>query len=217
MEASSGSTKQAAAAKTPSRRTFTEAARRAQIVNAAIEVIADAGYVKASFARIARAAGLSSTGMISYHFAGKDDLMREVVAEVSRVADAHVRPRMEEQTGARARLRAFIEASVGLADAYPKHVPAMVDVLAHLRDDDPSRGDVLGALESATDVQVERMREAQRSGEFREFDPRVMATAIRAAIDATVTRAGREPDFDAAAAGRELADLFDHATRRTER
>ncbi|MBF6048626.1 TetR family transcriptional regulator [Streptomyces sp. NRRL B-1677] len=217
MEASPGSTKQAAAAKDPSRRTFTEAARRAQIVNAAIEVIADAGYAKASFARIARAAGLSSTGMISYHFAGKDDLMREVVAEVSRVADAHVRPRMEERTGARARLRAFIEASVGLADAYPKHVPAMVDVLAHLRDDDPSRRDVLGTLESAADVQIERMREAQRSGEFREFDPRVMATAIRAAVDATVTRAGREPDFDAEAAGRELADLFDHATRRTER
>ncbi|WP_367131648.1 MULTISPECIES: TetR family transcriptional regulator [Streptomyces] len=217
MEASSGSTKQAASAKDPSRRTFTEAARRAQIVNAAIEVIADAGYAKASFARIARAAGLSSTGMISYHFAGKDDLMREVVAEVCRVADAHVRPRMEERTGARARLRAFIEASVGLADAYPKHLPAMADVLAHLRDDDPSRRDVLGTLESAADVQVERMREAQRSGEFREFDPRVMATAIRAAIDATVTRAGREPDFDAAAAGRELADLFDHATRRTER
>ncbi|MEV4504482.1 TetR/AcrR family transcriptional regulator [Streptomyces klenkii] len=217
MEASSSSNKQPVAAKKPSPRTFTEAARRAQIVNAAIEVIADAGYAKASFARIARAAGLSSTGMISYHFSGKDDLMREVVTEVSRVAEAHVRPRMEERTGARARLRAFIEASVGLADAYPKHLPAMVDVLAHLRDDDPSRRDALGTLESATGVQVERMREAQRSGEFREFDPWVMVTAIRAAIDATVTRAGREPDFDAAAAGRELADLFDHATRSVER
>ncbi|MEV5381019.1 TetR/AcrR family transcriptional regulator [Streptomyces nondiastaticus] len=217
MEAKSDSAEQEEAVKKPSRRTFTEAARRAQIVNAAIEVIADAGYAKASFARIAREAGLSSTGMISYHFAGKDDLMREVVAEVSRVAEAYVLPRMEERTGARARLRAFIEASVGLAGAYPKHLPAMIDVLAHLRDDDPSRHGLLGTVDSAADVQVERMREAQRSGEFREFDPRVMVTAIRAAIDATVTRAGREPGFDAAAAGRELADLFDHATRSAER
>lgn len=58
-------------------RTFTESARRAQIVTAAIEVIAEVGYAKASFSRIAKQAALSSTGMISYHFAGKDDLVAE--------------------------------------------------------------------------------------------------------------------------------------------
>jgi AcrR family transcriptional regulator len=33
-------------------------------------VIAEDGFAKASFSRIAKHAGLSSTGMISYHFAG---------------------------------------------------------------------------------------------------------------------------------------------------
>jgi AcrR family transcriptional regulator len=61
-------------------RTFTESARRAQIVTAAIEVIAEVGYAKASFSRIAKQAALSSTGMISYHFAGKDDLLTACVA-----------------------------------------------------------------------------------------------------------------------------------------
>jgi AcrR family transcriptional regulator len=55
-------------------RTFTESARRAQIVAAAIDVIADGGYASASFAAIARRAGLSSTGLISYHFASKEIL-----------------------------------------------------------------------------------------------------------------------------------------------
>ena len=54
------------------------AARREQIVAAAIEVIAAAGFAQASFARIAEHAGLSSTRLISYHFAGKADLMATV-------------------------------------------------------------------------------------------------------------------------------------------
>ena len=64
------------------RRSFTEGARRAQIVQAAIETIAEAGYRGATFARITERAGLSSTGLISYHFASRDELIGEVVAKV---------------------------------------------------------------------------------------------------------------------------------------
>ena len=63
-------------------RTLTEQARRAQIVSAAIGTIADLGYRNATFAQIARRAGLSSTGLISYHFAGKEELISEVVRTV---------------------------------------------------------------------------------------------------------------------------------------
>src|SRR5690349_11588172 len=49
-------------------RTFVETARRAQIVDAAIDVLAEHGYPNTSFAKIAARAGLSSTGMISHHF-----------------------------------------------------------------------------------------------------------------------------------------------------
>src|SRR5688572_29786940 len=58
-----------------SRRSFTAQARRAQIVEATVRVIAHEGLSKASFGRIAAEAGLSSPGMISYHFADKDELL----------------------------------------------------------------------------------------------------------------------------------------------
>src|ERR1700685_4680672 len=92
-------------------RTFSESARRAQIVDVAIRVAATAGYRNTSFARIAKEAGLSSTGIISYNFAGKDDLMREVIAEVLQVAGAYVQPRLDAVVGPRAKLRAYILAS----------------------------------------------------------------------------------------------------------
>ena len=52
-------------------RTFTETARRAQIIAAAIDTIAELGYGQASLARIAETAG-TSKGVIIYHFGGKD-------------------------------------------------------------------------------------------------------------------------------------------------
>jgi AcrR family transcriptional regulator len=64
------------------RRSVTTLARRAPIVAATIEVLAETGYRDASFARIAEHAGLSSTRLISYHFAGKDELIAAVAAHV---------------------------------------------------------------------------------------------------------------------------------------
>jgi TetR/AcrR family transcriptional regulator, fatty acid metabolism regulator protein len=51
---------------------------RSNIAATAIGIIAEVGYAGASFARIAEKLGISR-GLISYYFAGKDDLMRQVV------------------------------------------------------------------------------------------------------------------------------------------
>ncbi|MFI9045504.1 TetR/AcrR family transcriptional regulator [Streptomyces sp. NPDC053427] len=197
------------------RSSFTETGRRAQIVAAAIDVIAEVGYHRASFAKIAERAGLSSTGMISYHFDGRDDLMREAVAEVMRLAEGYIRPRIEAHESYAARLRASIEGNLDLFAEYPNHLSAVVEILSNLRGGDPGMVTFLDATEANLAVQVEQLRKAQRAGEFCDFDPWVMMRAIRAAIDDVVRRATHDPAFDVRAAGRELADLFDRATRRT--
>ena len=81
-------------------RTVTEAARRRQIVAATIEVLAEVGHGATTFTRIARRAGLSSTGLISYHFTDKADLLDEVLAEVVREATSFMGPRITAAHGA---------------------------------------------------------------------------------------------------------------------
>ncbi|MFE7297179.1 TetR/AcrR family transcriptional regulator [Streptomyces sp. NPDC057579] len=213
MQARDSSDKQKAARRT--KPSFTETGRRAQIVAAAIDVIAEVGYHRASFAKIAKHAGLSSTGMISYHFDGRDDLMSEVVTEVLRLAEGYIRPRIEAHEKYAGRLRASIEGNLDLFAEYPNHLAAITEILSNLRGSDPGMVAFLHTTEANLAVQVEQIRKAQRAGEFCDFDPWVMMRAIRAAIDDVVRRATHDPELDVRAAGRELADLFDRATRST--
>lgn len=48
--------------------------RREQMMDATIETLNEIGYKKVSLSKIAKRAGIS-TGLISYHFSGKDDLI----------------------------------------------------------------------------------------------------------------------------------------------
>jgi AcrR family transcriptional regulator len=207
MQAKSSSSKQV-------ERTFTETARRAQIVDAAIEVLAEHGYANTSFAKIAKQAGLSSTGMISYHFAGKGDLIREVITEIVRVNTEFVVAKLDLEAGYTARLRAWFAGTLALLDEYPGHQQALAGILANVRPDDSQLSGLLDQFAGFVRVQEDWLREAQRAGVFRDFDPVIMAMAIWGARDAAFARAARDPNFDTAACARELADLFDHATRK---
>jgi AcrR family transcriptional regulator len=115
----------------PSGRTpsFIERARRAQILKAAIETIAHAGYAGASLARIAKHAGISKS-VISYHFRGKDDLVREVIKEAIAKATEVIVPRVTAQPSYAAARREYIESDLAFMAAYPNHVIALLNITA---------------------------------------------------------------------------------------
>jgi AcrR family transcriptional regulator len=209
MQANNSSNKQK-----PKEPTFVESARRAQIIDTAIKVIAEIGYSNASFAKIAERAKLSSTGIISYHFSSRAELTREVVAEVMRVAEGHVRPRVNAFTSHSDRLRAFIEANLELTVLYPNHMPALAQIYMDSREGAAAQQSVQTQMQGIMAFQAERMREAQRLGEFREFDADLMVMVIRSAIDTVVLRKIREPELDVVACARELVAIFDLATRK---
>jgi AcrR family transcriptional regulator len=188
-------------------RTFTESGRRAQIVAAAIEVIADVGYAKASFSRIAKQAGLSSTGMISYHFAGKDDLLAACVTEIERVTGAFMQPRIDAADGHVAQLREYVEANIALVGEHSAAVRALIDMVKHAGAQSP-------AVNSRLAVFEEHFRTGQAAGAFRPFDPHTVAIALTSGLDAVVatTAAAVPPATELDRIGRELADLYVRAT-----
>jgi TetR/AcrR family transcriptional regulator, fatty acid metabolism regulator protein len=189
-------------------RTFIETARRAQIMAAAIDTIAELGYGQASLARIAKTAG-TSKGVILYHFGGKDDLIRELVGELSVKGRAYLGPRLEAEPTGTAMLRTYIQANLAFIRENRNHVLATVEIALNGRSADGSPLYDLSIREAGTAALQQLLAHYQGTGEFRDdFDPLVMALAIRAALDAVPARLARDPGLDLDHYGRELADLF---------
>ncbi|MCD2194884.1 TetR family transcriptional regulator [Actinomycetospora endophytica] len=204
---------------TKDRRTFTETARREQIVRAAVDTLAELGYSDTSLGKIARTAGLSSVGMISYYFSGKSELMSEVVSTVLTAAGEIVAPRVAAQETAVGRFRTYIEASLEhLADRRAEAV-ALIEITLGARDRERSDELEAGATEVVTDLvaraqaELDAARESTGEPAREPLDPHVVAVAVRGAINSAVGRSfrrrpGSEADPELAAEGAPIAELF---------
>jgi len=187
-------------------KSLTEQARRAQIVAAAIEVLAELGYGATSFRQIAARAGLSSTGLISYHFKGKQELVDEVYAEVRRTFAAFVLERMDHSAGPAGELRAFLSANLRFMRAHRAHMVALTQVRPHV-----------SAVDTADDdhrAMADLLREGQRRGEFRGFDADTVAIFVLALRNGVLARAADHPEVDLDLCERELVTAVELATTR---
>lgn len=187
---------------------FTGSARRAQIVDATLSVIAEQGYDRASYARIAEQARLSSTRLISYHFAGKADLISACAAQVIERIGAWTGSAVHAEETAAGALQAYITATIRFVDDNRAAMTALTRIvlagaLKYTTADDAAAAAPLEDL----------LRRGQESGEFRSFDPAVMAHAVQRSIDGLPFVLERAPETDCAAYGRELGALFELATR----
>jgi AcrR family transcriptional regulator len=193
---------------TASNRSFIETARRAQIVAAAIDTIAELGYARASFAQIARRARLSSTGLISYHFGGKDELIAAAVEDVVGAMGRFMGDRMRTASAPREALRVYIEGNVEFIASHRSEMKALLDIFMNggFHYDTDSEQAVLSPVE-------EILRAGQAAGEFRGFDTQVMSTLIQRAIDGLPFLLAAEPDLDLTAYASEVFTAFDLATR----
>lgn len=193
--------------------TFTSAARRAQFVSAAIDTIAEVGYAHASLGRIAERVGVSK-GVISYHFAGKDELVREVIADIVGRGGAFIYERAMTRATAPERLRAWIESVLEYMAAHRQETVAYREIAAGSRGDRAVSTAVTTLAAEVAGAVRDMLADGQASGELRDdFDPQVAATALMAVIDAVAPRMASDPGFDVARYGREVAGLFDAATR----
>jgi AcrR family transcriptional regulator len=186
-------------------RTLTEQARRAQITAAAIEVIARDGVAQASFKVIARQAGLSSTGLISYHFTGKQELIDEVGREILARFTEFVLARTDGVEEPTAVLRAFIEANVEFLRTHRSHASTLVRIKNDLAAAELARSDQA----ALADV----LREGQRTGVLRDFDPQYMAVFILSIRDGLIRQLDLDPELDFDLATREFTMLVDLATK----
>lgn len=173
--------------------------RRDQIVRAAIAVVAEVGLAKASFARIAERAGVASTRMISYHFADRDDLLRNVVSTVFAEAGHAIEQYLTPEQSPSEQLRAVITGNIRYAADHRPQIAAVSEIWHGHRDRDGARVYGLAGHELEFAVIGQILAAGQEAGQFRTFDTRTMAVTLRHALDgaAELLVADDETDVDA--------------------
>lgn len=193
------------------RPTFIEEARRTQIIECAIETLATLGYAQASLAQIAKRARISK-GVIVYYFSSKEELFDQVVKTIYAEGAHSMGPQIAAQPTATLILRTYIQTNVEYIGAHRLEMMAIREIALNFRTEDGQlrygstrEGPILEALEAI-------LRKGQRDGEFRAFDPWVMAIAIRRTIDTLPNLLAANPNLDVEAYARELVTLFDRAT-----
>jgi AcrR family transcriptional regulator len=194
-------------------RTFTQEARRAQIVQAAIETIAELGCSKASFDKITRRAGLSSTGMISYHFSGKAELFTEIVKTIHGIAGEVSRSHIDDEGTYRDKIGAYIQSNFDFISRYPAHAKALAEIVALKQCPGVEDLESIERRVMSVDRLADLLEEGRNAGELGTFDSRTMAMVIRTAIDAFFQRHFSCTGLDLGRCARDLTDIFDRCTQ----
>ncbi|MFI9227749.1 TetR/AcrR family transcriptional regulator [Streptomyces rimosus] len=194
--------------------TFTEQARRRQLVDCTIDLISTRGYPATSLAAIAERAGISKAAVL-YHFSSKDNLTRAALEHVLAEFTAYVRERVDRAAGPRAAVVAYVRAMIGYQQANRRHVRVITEML--LDDAGGTKLKTPGQHDTGNRWQelAALLAAGQQAGELREFDTRTVALAIGGAIDGVVSHWLAHPEYDLDAAADELETFtLDAITRR---
>lgn len=185
--------------------TFTERARREQIIGCAIELVAEVGAAGASLSRIAERAGISKAAVL-YHFGSKDEIMHLALSSVLEQLVASVGAEVDQAQDAIGAIEAYLRSMVAYIQANPTHLRIMTDAIAA----EQLTGGA-SATESAGNMRTGRwqavagmLAAGQQAGEFRDFDPRTVAIWIGGALDGLVGEWLEDRSFDLDAAVEEL-------------
>jgi AcrR family transcriptional regulator len=189
--------------------------RRAEIIDATIAALAEIGYSGTSFAEIGRRVGISKS-VVGYHYESKEALVDAVVDAIYNKGFEVVRPQIDAEPTAFGKVRAFITQSLYFYREYPAYVIALSRLRLHLTNlGKPNTVMVSRLHRELADLAV-IFREGQVSGEFRDFDTRIMARTLRQALDGVLVEIAHHSDIDANHYTEELVTLFQHATQNKE-
>lgn len=191
---------------------FTRAARKAQIVAAAIEVIAEVGFPHASIRKIADRVGIAMSAVL-YHFGTKDNLVEAIVEHMYRTMLTQVAPAVQAEDTCTGKLAAYIRSSIGYFGTHRAALKALASLSSSYVPSDGRRFEELG-LSPAVAEQLALLdptpilAAGHRDGEFGDFPVQSTAVALRGAVNGVVEKVLREPGYDAAGYAEDLIEIF---------
>ncbi|MDD2497393.1 MAG: TetR/AcrR family transcriptional regulator, partial [Desulfitobacteriaceae bacterium] len=165
------------------KQSFITKARREQIIKAAIEVLKEIGYVNTSLAKIARKANIS-TGLISYYFSGKEDLMNNTLIYLLEQEWLYINKRVAPKSIWTDKLIEFIEARLTYQVLNRTNSIALIEIVFNARTSEQVPYYLLEDDEEdiKTSLLKEILFEGQETNEFGgDFSPEAVSNIIQGA------------------------------------
>ncbi len=195
--------------RTPKKKSLIEELRRKQIVDTAIRTIASRGFENTTLNHIAEEAGVS-TGVITYHFRNKDDLIEQSIKKLFEAPNEYVIGRVEEKESQRDKLRTYIAATIRFNMENRDHCVALLYSFSSITSQE-HRQEVIVKHHTKIRRFLEKiLRDGQTAGEFGRFDAAVLAQIVFGAIEGLLTQWVLEPGtMDLARASKQLIDMVE--------
>lgn len=174
--------------------TFTEAARRAQIVQSAIETVNEIGYHRASLAEIAKRASVAKSAIV-YYFGSKDALLLHVLDHVFTALGAAVETVVAAEATPDSRLRAYADGYLDHISTHRREVAAGVTIVVSHRGAD---GVPLYLMQSDEDTALLRsiLSDGMDAGTFRQTPLATAVTIVESLLDIAITAVQQDLDCD---------------------
>jgi AcrR family transcriptional regulator len=154
--------------------TRTQQVRRADILAAAIRLIAESGFAAGSVVEVARSAE-TSKGTVLYHFGSKAALNEAIVESLFQSGRDYMRDALEGVASPRDRFRIYLTSNLRFIADHAAHVIAVHRILENTVAPNP-------APDAVAELAALLLR-GQQEGEFAAFDPFVASVMVRTIID----------------------------------
>jgi TetR/AcrR family transcriptional regulator, fatty acid metabolism regulator protein len=179
------------------------------------DAIVELGFARASVAEVGRRAGVSK-GVVTYHFAAKEDLVRAVIDDVLGSMREYLEPRLlaaKPLEFPERFIAAYVTEWAGYYRTHSRQVLALVRIYNSFRDESGRPNPAFGVRADDIAIVARVLSLGQDLGRLGSFDAHVMAALMKAALDDVLIQFADDPDLDLETYAAALVTLFEQATR----
>lgn len=177
-----------------------EQARRAQLIEVTIALVAERGYAATSLANIAQAAGITK-GAVLYHFATKDAVVAAAYGVVLQGLVDHVGEAVDAAAVAQ-RPAAYVRGMIQHLRTHPQHTRMLTQSLLLVAEPRSLR-------ERWAPLEALIVAARETTSRPAPLDTRSLAIVVGGGIDAIVTERLADPYYDTEAASEVLVQMLE--------
>jgi AcrR family transcriptional regulator len=173
---------------------FIEEHRRRQLIEVAIETIATSGLKEASFAHIAKNAGVSK-GVVAYYFKSREVLIDEIMKSIQREVRYNIMKRLNKQMSSMEKLLAYASTFFSFAEENRSMYTAFTELWTTISKKKESNPYGSVAYEECRSYIGKILSDGQKNGEIFVPDIITASTVIQGLIDGVIIQWSLSPSL----------------------